>query len=98
MAMSTTLRILHGHVDKIILERLDAQIYSVRFQKDPMPIDACRAVLLLLPNEPDYDTTLELVGRIALENEALKKRVEELERTCMQMAEDHVTDANEGRI
>lgn len=89
------LRVLHGHVDAGMLRLRDAQIYSVRFQRDPMPIDHHRAVLLVLPGPPGADTLLELVGRIALENEQLKMRVTQLEEECMQMAGDLVTSMDD---
>lgn len=89
--MSKSIRILHGHVDKGLLQQRDAQIYSVRFQRDPMPTGNCRAVLLILPSAPGCESLVELVGNIALENEALKKQVHDLEQTCMQQASDIVT-------
>lgn len=94
MSDQPTLRIIHGHVDAGMLRLRDAQIHSVRFQRDPLPIDHHRAVLLVLPTAPSGDALLELVGRIALENEALKLRVAELEESCMQMASDLVTSAD----
>lgn len=91
-------RIIHGHVDAGLLRLRDAQIYSTRFQRDPMPVDHVRAVLLVLPGPPGADTLLEFFGRMALENERLKKQVEELEQSCMQMASELVTDADDNGL
>lgn len=85
------IRILHGHVDAGLLRLRDEQVYSVRFQRDPMPVDHERAVLIILPKVPGADTLLEFVGMMALENERLKKEVAELEQSCQQMASDLVT-------
>ena len=90
-----TPRILHGYVDDGMLRLRDAQIHSVRFHRDLMPVDCCRAVLIVLPEPPAADTLLEFFGRLALENEQLKKQVAELEHSCQQLASDLVTSMDD---
>lgn len=88
-------RIIHGHVDTGLLRLRDEQVYSVRFQRDPMPVDHERAVLIILPKVPGADTLLEFVGMIALENEQLKRTVVNLEEACQGMASDLVTSMDD---
>lgn len=88
-------RILHGFVDAGLLRLDDARIQAVRFSRDQMPIDCHHAVLLVLP---DGGTDNDAIAAMALENERLKKLVEQLERDCMQMAQDLLLDADAGFV